>query len=1285
MQVPHPQIRENKRKRKRVIQSNISLDKAIEALHDVFQNQLVTIISKELEDKPRKNTAKKARFQSEVEKQAKTNKILQELRTRLEKADRVPRTSLEQADDSINVTRGTIRRTLCFHYPEPASIGKLWRDYAAAHFNDAVAEARARLEEHGEVEEAGSSKEVTVNDDSKEEKEIIRTCSVRLSKILREDLDNQVKQTFLETIAITSEQATNYASELGTAVHATMLKYASGSVVLDAESKQAHYQQDGKTFNVLDVIHEEWIRHPELLNSELAIAVAPMPDNIKNYVKALPKKHNDEFLNLFTEAHLQFLHSDYFGRQSYKAQGKSFWSSLQHQGLKDLPKPPAGLSTVMHFQLKQYATDLQNMWAGGLFHKSINHLLRILLRINLASEREKKIQEITEKKLQEKEKQREESSRTMRRKKEWRRRKIKGRLKQERKSLRRLEKRLGIEMDGNQRANLLQRKKSCVEAIRRLEKQAKEKYRPKKADNQPHQKDEEARGDMDKLAISADISVMDDEGIEETIETAIEEAQDELEEVEIKTLKKEPSRRRLIRIQAITKKLLLSTDIDGNVQASDVSDIWNDNDELQKVEIDIVVKLANALRPYVPKGRLSSAISLRLRFVLLSNAILHATGYSKFTANICPTISPASIHALPLDAASMYEMFGSNSAKFNLYKEDGSTIDNIREARTNKSAVIGSFFDQEKVKHICNTRGLEPRWRITITPHQMAVIDSDVKKGRVIDTSHYEERKKKSKGKRADSASSQFEDKSGLDIANITCSLEDAKQRVKALESAEKQIKNALRQREEVVESRMESYRRSKDVARRKVRDKRKSEKFDIYDSRAKQKQTDIYKDLKAAKLERAKSQSELSKIRSQLADQRRLRYIYQKQRDILKKQQTNKETKPKDDEQEQETKLCKVASWNRPGCEANTEFLDISELHQEVKQDPKKTITFGGTDYGLRTLATTVPVTMERARLHFDLYNRQFGDGQTPVSIPKEMSTLPKPMRITAGYLEEKTLCRSFRKKRERRKKNNPAVISAEKTLSKRSSASATTVEQVLESQAVKRNCRRELRAFYHSNRAEHEKRTQKLYTDRIYDQVAAQERKFIKAAATTQTDGRQKALPIMAIGTQGTGVGLRLKGHLKRGGKWLRKRHRRYVPVSMTNEHRSSQLCVYCFERVERAKARRRKSRQWKTVRVNGASQCVNPCCPAYQSGHATQNRDVQAAVAIGLASASNILSANRSTLTPFDPSIFSAGKPFVPGATNFWCVNSSRKLCEELREPGPVAMTGVIRTYASVTEEF
>ncbi|KAG0162855.1 hypothetical protein DFQ29_003627, partial [Apophysomyces sp. BC1021] len=151
------------------------------------------------------------------------------------------------------------------------------------------------------------------------------------------------------------------------------------------------------------------------------------------------------------------------------------------------------------------------------------------------------------------------------------------------------------------------------------------------------------------------------------------------------------------------------------------------------------------------------------------------------------------------------------------------------------------------------------------------------------------------------------------------------------------------------------------------------------------------------------------------------------------------------EDEEKEEIKMRKVASWNCPGCEASTQFLDIAELGLEVSQDPKKVIGFGGTDYGLRVLATAVPLTMERASLHFDLYNQRFDDPQAPIAIPKEMLILPKSMKIKTGYLDEKTFCTSFRKKRERRKKNRPAVLEAEKILSKNSSASAITVEQIV------------------------------------------------------------------------------------------------------------------------------------------------------------------------------------------------------------------------------------------------
>ncbi|KAI8358878.1 hypothetical protein B0O80DRAFT_257872 [Mortierella sp. GBAus27b] len=50
--------------------------------------------------------------------------------------------------------------------------------------------------------------------------------------------------------------------------------------------------------------------------------------------------------------------------------------------------------------------------------------------------------------------------------------------------------------------------------------------------------------------------------------------------------------------------------------------------------------------------------------------------------------------------------------------------------------------------------------------------------------------------------------------------------------------------------------------------------------------------------------------------------------------------------------------------------------------------------------------------------------------------------------------------------------------------------------------------------------------------------------------------------IGTEGTGVGLRIKGHEKRGGTNSRKRHRQRCIVGMTNEYRTFKVCITCYQ---------------------------------------------------------------------------------------------------------------------------
>lgn len=133
----------------------------------------------------------------------------------------------------------------------------------------------------------------------------------------------------------------------------------------------------------------------------------------------------------------------------------------------------------------------------------------------------------------------------------------------------------------------------------------------------------------------------------------------------------------------------------------------------------------------------------------------------------------------------------------------------------------------------------------------------------------------------------------------------------------------------------------------------------------------------------------------------------------------------------------------------------------------------------------------------------------------------------------------------------------------------------------------------------------------------------------------GRPTVLPIMYIGTGGTCVGSRWGGHERRGGGLLRKEHRGYAAIGLTNEYRTSQACVWCFEQVRLAKARRKdKDGNLKIIRIHGATECTNPACPSFGCGYTIRGRDTHSAVAIQIAGASLQLSPQRTTIEPFNP---------------------------------------------------
>jgi hypothetical protein len=112
------------------------------------------------------------------------------------------------------------------------------------------------------------------------------------------------------------------------------------------------------------------------------------------------------------------------------------------------------------------------------------------------------------------------------------------------------------------------------------------------------------------------------------------------------------------------------------------------------------------------------------------------------------------------------------------------------------------------------------------------------------------------------------------------------------------------------------------------------------------------------------------------------------------------------------------------------------------------------------------------------------------------------------------------------------------------------------------------------------------------------------------------------MFIGDRGTGVGSRIKGHLRYGGKWKEQLHSQYTNVCITNEHYTSQTCVFCYSKLAHPTIHKRIKGKSIKARNKGSFLCYNPKCPLVSTSRAVQSRDKMSAFAIGLSGLATVL---------------------------------------------------------------
>ncbi|CEP14460.1 hypothetical protein [Parasitella parasitica] len=112
---------------------------------------------------------------------------------------------------------------------------------------------------------------------------------------------------------------------------------------------------------------------------------------------------------------------------------------------------------------------------------------------------------------------------------------------------------------------------------------------------------------------------------------------------------------------------------------------------------------------------------------------------------------------------------------------------------------------------------------------------------------------------------------------------------------------------------------------------------------------------------------------------------------------------------------------------------------------------------------------------------------------------------------------------------------------------------------------------------------------------------------------------------GDRGHAVVSPFKGHLRFGGHWKELCHSRYTPTLITNEHNSSQTCLWCFSKLSHPYT----ALDGQVKMTNRSFICLNAACP---QKYVVMSRDRLSALAIGLAGAAQLMLGY--TFPCFDP---------------------------------------------------
>ncbi|KAK3810280.1 MAG: hypothetical protein J3Q66DRAFT_415768 [Benniella sp.] len=465
-------------------------------------------------------------------------------------------------------------------------------------------------------------------------------------------------------------------------------------------------------------------------------------------------------------------------------------------------------------------------------------------------------------------------------------------------------------------------------------------------------------------------------------------------------------------------------------------------------ERNVVAHLANILRPYTPRRRDPlpgttgtrapiTHVTTRAHFAMIANAVLRATGYSHFCQSLSPEVSAGSLQAVPLGAVGLYEMFcGQEEDRFDIDDADGNPLTSaatVTSNSQNREAVIGSFFDLEWIKAICDAHGISFNNRLVYVD-QFTV--------RMVGKRLRPTQKGGSKKGRPNPWKEQLP-ALGMTKSQIKAKAEEVSATKTELENNVKslqEIASTSQQQQtkasgEVAKNIPGAYDRLR-IAREQVRSDRKAlipQEEELRDARK-----ELYK---WNGLLRAATMTTGTSTETSIS--------------------TSTSTKtPAKTPTKTSTKT--TPSWSHRTVEDKVSQLDISNIIGECGLD--RQVAFAGTDYGL----------------HYGIEGPE--------------SDLPKTnrsFRITAPQLNDITHTNKIARKRKQRMTKD--VRDAMKSLSETPRSTAMTQSEVEEAQAVHRDVRTVLVPFENSKQRTKDLHNQRLRTQRAWTKVGSAERRFV------------------------------------------------------------------------------------------------------------------------------------------------------------------------------------------------